>query len=90
MDSQLFEEAEIDGQMESGKRIHYLHAWRRRWGFQVGLSFVAVSEYRSRENPKPNLSFVVALTGEQTIEEVQKLVRTEIHKQISPQQTMKF
>jgi hypothetical protein len=72
------------------KRMHYLKAWRRRFGFQCGQSFVAVREYRSRENATPSLSFVVALTFEETIEEIQKLVRTEIHRRISPQQTMNF
>lgn len=67
-----------------------IKAWRRSWGFQCGLSFVYVREFRSRENQTPNLSFVVALNNEQTEDDIKRLVKTEIHKRISPQQTMKF
>lgn len=67
---------------ESTKRIHYLRAWRRRFGFQIGLSYVAVKEYVSRENAKPDLSFAVALTTEETIEEIERLIRTEVLKRI--------
>ena len=90
MASQLFEEAKIDSQMESGKHIRYLYAWRRRFGFQYGLSSVAVKEYRSRENAAPDLSFVVDLTNQKTIEGIKKLIRREIHKRISKQKTLKF
>lgn len=69
----------------STQRIHYLRAWRRRWGFQYGLSCVAIKEYISRENATPNLSFIVDLTVEETIEDIKRLVRTEIYKRINHQ-----
>lgn len=63
-------------------RMNYLRAWRRRFGFQWGLTFVAVKEYVSRENPKPNLSFIATLTTEETIEEIERLIRTEVLKRV--------
>lgn len=69
----------------STQRIRYLRAWRRRFGYQYGLTFVAVKEYVSRENATPSLSFVVTLETEKTIEDIERLVRTEIHKRINHQ-----
>jgi len=63
-------------------RMNYLRAWRRRFGFQCGLTFVAVKECVSRENAKPDLSFIVTLTTEQTIEEIERLIRTEVLKRV--------
>lgn len=58
-------------------KIHYFRAWRRRWGFTYGHSFVAVKEYVSRENRAPSLSFIVALGAEQTLADIEKRVRVE-------------
>jgi hypothetical protein len=70
---------------DSTKRIYYIRSARRRWGFQVGHSFIAVKECISRENAKPKLSFIVALTDEQTENEIERLVRSEILKRINQQ-----
>jgi hypothetical protein len=70
---------------DSTKRIHYIRAWRRRWGFQISQSFVAIKEYRSRENSTPALSFIVALSVERTPEEIERLVRAEVLKRIQAQ-----
>jgi hypothetical protein len=66
----------------STKQIHYLRACRRRWGFQYGLTCVAVKEYISRENRKPDLSFIVELNTECTLKEIERCVRAEILKRI--------
>jgi hypothetical protein len=70
---------------DSTKRIYYLRSARRRWGFQIGQTFVAIKECVSRENRKPSLSFMVALNAEKTLQDIERLVRAEVLRRIGNQ-----
>ena len=67
---------------DSPKRMNFLRSMRRRFGFQVGQTFVAVKECVSRENAKPGLSFIVALNTEESLSDIERLVRSEVLKRI--------
>jgi hypothetical protein len=64
------------------KRMRYMRIEKRRFSFKYGQTFLAIGERQSLEALPLLPWFVVPLDMEQTLDDVQRRVRTEVLKRI--------